>query len=100
MKIVIPDDYQDAVRKLDCFSKLVGHEVTIYNDTVKDLATLAERFREAEALVLIRERTAITEPLLALLPKLKLIGQTGRGAPHIDLEACARYGVTVAAGGG
>lgn len=100
MKIVIPDDYQDAVRSLDCFSKLSGHEVTIYNDTVTDLEKLAERFQEAEALVLIRERTAIEEALLARLPRLRLISQTGRGVPHIDLEACTRHGVAVAAGGG
>lgn len=100
MKIVIPDDYQDTIRGLDCFRKLEGHEVTIYHDTVRDVETLAERFREADALVLIRERTAITEPLLARLPRLKLISQTGRGMPHIDLEACTRHGVVVAAGGG
>lgn len=100
MKIVIPDDYQDAIRGLDCFRKLEGHEVTIYHDAVKDVETLAERFRDADALVLIRERTAITESLLARLPRLKLISQTGRGMPHIDLEACTRHGVAVAAGGG
>ncbi|MBV9229663.1 MAG: D-2-hydroxyacid dehydrogenase family protein [Chloroflexi bacterium] len=100
MKIVIPDDYQDAIRNLDCFSKLAEHQVTIYRDSVKEKEVLAERFRDADALVLIRERTAITEPLLELLPKLKFISQTGRGFPHIDLEACTRYGVAVAAGGG
>lgn len=100
MKIVISDDYQDAVRSLACFNKLSGHEVTIYNDTVKDLDSLVEHFQEAEALVLIRERTAITEALLARLPNLKLISQTGRGIPHIDLEACTRHGIAVAAGGG
>ncbi|MGA7731611.1 MAG: D-2-hydroxyacid dehydrogenase family protein [Chloroflexia bacterium] len=100
MKIVIPDDYQDAVRTLDCFSKLEGHEVTVYHDTVKDVPSLAARFRDADALVLIRERTAITGPLLALLPRLRLISQTGRGTPHIDLEACTRHGVAVAVGGG
>ena len=98
MKIVIPDDYQDAVRYLDCFSKLSGHQVIIYNDTVKDVDKLAERFRDADALVLIRERTRITEPLLARLPKLKVISQTGKGCPHIDIEACTRHGVTVTAG--
>jgi D-3-phosphoglycerate dehydrogenase len=100
MKIVIPDDYQDAVRGLDCFQKLQGHEVTIYHDSVKDVATLAERFAGAEALVLIRERTAITAPLLARLPRLRLISQTGRGIPHIDLDACMAHGVVVATGGG
>jgi D-3-phosphoglycerate dehydrogenase len=100
MKIIIPDDYQDAVRHLDCYSKLAGHQVTIYHDTVKDLETLAARFRGADVLILIRERTAITEPLLALLPDLKLIIQTGRGIAHIDLAACTRHGVAVAVGSG
>jgi len=100
MKIVIPDDYQDAVRHLDCFDKLAGHEVSIYHDSVKDINTLVARFQDAEALVLIRERTAIREALLTRMPKLKFISQTGRGMPHIDLAACTRRGVLVSGGGG
>lgn len=100
MRVIIPDDYQDAVRHLDCFSRLAGHEVTIFNDTVKEIDALVERFRDAEALVLIRERTAITDALLARLPNLKLISQTGRGTTHIDVAACTRRGVTVTAGTG
>jgi D-3-phosphoglycerate dehydrogenase / 2-oxoglutarate reductase len=100
MKIVIPDDYQDAVRGLACFAKLAGREVTIYNDTVKDTAALAERFRDADALVLIRERTSIDDALLARLPRLRLIAQTGRGTAHIDVQACERRGVAVAVGTG
>ncbi len=100
MKIVIPDDYQGALRNLDCFAKLAGHQVTIYRDSVKDNETLATRFQDADALVLIRERTAISEELLASLPNLKFISQTGRGIPHIDLEACTRHKVAVAVGGG
>ncbi len=100
MKIVIPDDYQDAVRTLHCFHQLDGHEVTVYHDTVTDVDVLAERFQEAEALVLIRERTAISEALLAKLPKLNVIAQTGRGMPHIDLAACTRHGVVVTSGVG
>jgi D-3-phosphoglycerate dehydrogenase len=100
MNIVIPDDYQDAVRHLDCFGKLAAHQVTIYRDTPKDLDTLAEQLADAEALVLIRERTPITEALLARLPKLRLISQTGGGVAHIDVDACRRHGVTVTAGTG
>jgi D-3-phosphoglycerate dehydrogenase len=100
MNIVIPDDYQDAVRHLAAFQKLAGHTVTIYNDTVTDIETLAERFQDAEVLVLIRERTAITEALLARLPRLKLICQTGQGVAHIDVPACTRHGVAVAVGSG
>lgn len=100
MQIVIPDDYQDAVRGMACFVKLAGHTVTIYNDTIKDVDTLAGRFQSADALVLIRERTAITDSLLERLPKLKLISQTGKGTAHIDLAACTRRGVVVSAGTG
>src|SRR5258707_12771560 len=100
MKIVIPDDYQGALRNLDCFAKLAGHQVTIYRDSVKDNETLATRFQDADALVLIRERTAISEELLASLPNLKFISQTGRGIPHIDLEACMSKQADVAVGGG
>lgn len=100
MKIVIPDDYQDAVRHLDCFSKLADEQVVIYNDTVQDLDTLVERFQDADALVLIRERTRITEELLARLPRLKVIGQTGMGVAHIDVAACTRHGVVITAGHG
>lgn len=100
MNIVIPDDYQDAVRRLDCFAKLRGHDVTVWSDTTRDLDTLEERFRDADALVLIRERTAVGDELLSRLPRLRLISQTGKGASHIDVEACTRRGVAVAVGTG
>ncbi|WP_404298688.1 D-2-hydroxyacid dehydrogenase family protein [Halomonas sp.] len=100
MRIVIPDDYQDCVRHLDTFAQLEGHDVTVFNDTVTDLDTLVERFQDAEALVLIRERTPITAELLERLPNLRAISQTGGGAAHVNMDACRERGVTVMAGTG
>lgn len=100
MKITILDDYQDCVRGLACFEKLSGHSVRIYTDTVKDVGELAKRIGDAEALVLIRERTWINDELLKRLPKLKLISQTGKLSRHIDLAACTRHGVAVLQGKG
>ncbi|MGJ7459724.1 D-2-hydroxyacid dehydrogenase family protein [Halomonas sp. MA07-2] len=100
MRIVIPDDYQNCVRHLDAFAQLEGHDVTVFNDTVTDLDTLVERFQDAEALVLIRERTPITAELLERLPNLRAISQTGGGAAHVDMAACRERGVTVMAGTG
>jgi len=94
MKISILDDYHDTVRTLDCFAKLAGHDVTIWNDHVQDVDALAGRLRDAEALVLIRERTQIRAPLLERLPKLKLISQRSV-YPHIDIDACTRLGIVV-----
>ncbi|SNS16565.1 D-3-phosphoglycerate dehydrogenase [Noviherbaspirillum humi] len=100
MRIAIPDDYQNVIQKLDCFSVLQGHEVTVYHDTVSDIDQLAARFADAECLVLTRERTRITAELLERLPKLKLISQTGKAGEHIDLKACTARGVAVVEGFG
>src|SRR5437763_6822588 len=97
MKVAILDDWFDTLRTLPCFASLAGHEVTIFNDHVEDEDTLAERLRDIEALVLIRERTAIRAPLLERLPNLRLISQRSV-YPHIDIEACTRLGVTVSSG--
>jgi D-3-phosphoglycerate dehydrogenase len=100
MRVVIPEDYQRVVQSLDCFRLLEGFDVRVYHDHVSDPDLLAERFADAQALVLTRERTRIDAALLARLPNLKLISQTGRAGPHIDLGACRERGVTVAEGSG
>jgi D-3-phosphoglycerate dehydrogenase len=92
MKISVLDDYQNVVRTLACFPKLAGHQVTIWNDHTKDTDVLAQRFKDTEALVLIRERTPIRAPLIERLPALKLISQTSV-YPHIDVDACTRRGI-------
>jgi D-3-phosphoglycerate dehydrogenase / 2-oxoglutarate reductase len=97
VKISILDDYFDTLRTLDCFRKLAGHEVTIWNDHVQEVDVLAERLRDTEALVLIRERTHIRTPLLERLPNLKLISQRSV-YPHIDIDACTRLGIIVSSG--
>jgi D-3-phosphoglycerate dehydrogenase len=94
VKISILDDYFDTLRTLECFGRLAGHAVTIWNDHVQDVDRLAERLRDTEALVLIRERTQIRTPLLEQLPKLKLISQRSV-YPHIDIDACTRLGIIV-----
>ncbi|GAA4333411.1 D-2-hydroxyacid dehydrogenase family protein [Pigmentiphaga soli] len=100
MRITILDDYQDVVRKLDCFALLDGHEVKVYNNTVKGVGQLAVRLRDTEALVLIRERTAVGRALLDKLPQLRLIAQTGRAGNHVDIQACTERGIAVAQGVG
>src|SRR5512134_1669020 len=94
MRIAILDDYHDTLRTLPCFQKLADHQVTVWNDRAQDVETLAERLRDTEILVLIRERTKIGAPLLERLDKLKLISQRSV-YPHIDIDACTRRGVIV-----
>jgi D-3-phosphoglycerate dehydrogenase len=94
VKVSILDDYFDTLRTLPCFSRLDGHEVTVWNDHVQDIDDLAGRLEDCEALVLIRERTAIRSALLERLPRLRLISQRSV-YPHIDVDACTRLGIVV-----
>jgi D-3-phosphoglycerate dehydrogenase len=94
MRVTILDDYHDTLPTLPCFAKLTGHNVTIWNDHVQDTDALAERLKDTEALVLIRERTKIRSPLLERLPRLRLISQRSVW-PHIDVDTCTRLGIVV-----
>jgi D-3-phosphoglycerate dehydrogenase / 2-oxoglutarate reductase len=100
VNIIILDDYQDAVRKLKCAHQLEHLQAKVFTNTVKGIGQLSVRLRDAEVLVLIRERTHFPRQLLEKLPKLQLIAQTGRAGSHIDLEACTRLGIAVAEGTG
>ena len=100
MNIVILDDYQDAVRKLQCASKLDPYPAKVFTNTVKGVGQLSIRLRDADVVVLIRERTQITRQLVEKLPKLKLIAQIGRVGNHIDVAACTERGIAVAEGVG
>ncbi len=94
MKVAILDDYFDTLRGLECFGKLDAHQVTVWTDHLEDVDEQARRLADTEALVLIRERTAIRGPLLAKLPNLKLISQRSV-YPHIDIDACTQLGIVV-----
>jgi D-3-phosphoglycerate dehydrogenase / 2-oxoglutarate reductase len=98
MNIIILDDYQDVVRKLPCAALLESLQAKVFTNTVKGIAQLSVRLREAQVLVLIRERTHFPRQLLEKLPKLRLIVQTGRVGPHIDVAACTELGIAVAQG--
>jgi D-3-phosphoglycerate dehydrogenase len=100
MKLAILDDYQRAAPALDCFAKLAAHDVTVFSDPVTDETKLAGRLEPFDAVVLIRERTRVTASLVAKLPRLKLLVQTAKIGPHVDVQACHERGITVCDGTG
>ncbi len=100
MRVVVMEDYQRAVERLEAFALLEGHDAIVQSSRPETAAERAAQIGDAEAIVLIRERTPIDAELLALLPTLRLICQTGRGMPHVDLAECTRRGIVVCTGGG
>jgi D-3-phosphoglycerate dehydrogenase / 2-oxoglutarate reductase len=100
MNIIILDDYQDVVRKLNCSNKLEAYPAKVFTNTIKGVGQLSVRLKDAEILVLIRERTHITRQLIEKLPKLKMISQTGKIGSHVEVTACTERGIVVAEGAG
>ena len=98
MNIVILDDYQDAVRKLACTAKLEAYPAKVYTNTVKGTGQLTVRLKDADVIVLIRERTHLSRQVIEKLPKLKLVVQTGSIGAHVDVAACTERGIVVAEG--
>jgi D-3-phosphoglycerate dehydrogenase len=99
MKIAVIDDYPDVFRQVSAFAKLKDHEVKVYTDTEKDPAKLAERLKDADAVVLTQQRSPFPRAVIEKLPKLKLIAQTGRNTNHVDVAACTEKGIVVSAAG-
>ena len=99
MRIAVLDDYQDAFRKLNCYSKLKGHDVVTHRDSVKEPAKLAERLNGAEAVILLQQRTPFPRAAAEKVTTLKLISQTGRNVNHIDVAACTEKGIVVCGSG-
>ncbi|MBI4194955.1 MAG: D-2-hydroxyacid dehydrogenase family protein [Betaproteobacteria bacterium] len=98
MIIAVPDDYHGLVHTLDCLATLAGHDVRILQDAAPSIEKLVGHLREAEVIVPVRERTRFTRELIARLPRLKHISQTGRSTRHIDVAACTERGIAVTAG--
>lgn len=101
-KLTVLDDYQGVVSRLAARRILDGSgiELVVLSEGFGDEQELIAALADTDYLVLIRERTRITAAVIAALPRLKLVVQTGRLSGAIDLEACARHGVAVRDGTG
>lgn len=98
MIIAIPDDYHGLVPQLECFRRLAGHDVRVFRDVAPSDGVMVSNLREADIIVPIRERSRFPRELIAQLPRLKLISQTGRSAHHVDIAACTERGIAVTHG--
>lgn len=97
MRVAILDDIHNAYATTPGVRRLRERaEVTIFTAPFRT----SEKLRGFDALVANRERTRFTRGLLAELPELRIIAQTGNHAHHIDLAAAAERGVIVARASG
>ena len=92
----ILDDYQNVALSLADWQALAPQvECRALTEHIEDENTLAETLKDADILVIMRERTPFTAALFARLPNLKLLITSGMRNAAIDLTAAKRHGVTV-----
>jgi phosphoglycerate dehydrogenase-like enzyme len=96
MKVTVLDDYQHAISPTQAIARLRHHaDVQILHEKLANDAAVVDALMDSQAVIPIRERTKFTASLLAKLPRLEFISQTGNHAYHIDLEAATAHGVVV-----
>ena len=95
-RVAILDDYQQVARQIvDWAAALPGVEVTAFADHLVDEDAVAARLADFDVVVAMRERTPFRRPLLARLPRLRLLVTTGMRNAAIDLAAADELGITV-----
>ena len=96
VRLAILDDYQNVALSMANWEVLKPTvDVQVFHDTVATEDAVAERLRDFEILVAMRERTPFRRSLLARLPKLKLLVTTGMVNASIDAKAAAELGIMV-----
>jgi len=101
MRILALDDYGGAFAKSKAFERLcaAGHEVSANSQLLRgyEMVSAAASY---EALLLTQQRTPIPSAMVAQLPNLRWILNTGRNTDHLDVEACTKRGIEVVVAGG
>jgi phosphoglycerate dehydrogenase-like enzyme len=96
-RLVVPDDYNDVYGSSEQFSTLQNRcEIEIFTTPFKSVDEVVERIGDAEIIVANRERTPLHADVLARLPSLRLIAQTGMRGAHLDVDAATERGILVA----
>ena len=101
VRVAVLDDYQDVARKMTDWSVLPAEvEVEVFQDHLTDQAAVAERLKDFDIVMAMRERTPFPRALLEQLPRLRLLTTTGMRNAAIDMQAAADCHVLVCGTGG
>ena len=96
LKVAILDDYQNVSQEFVDLKKLSGkYEIKVFSEPFTDEEEAIEQLKDFEALLIMRERTKITENLIINLKKLKYIITSGMRNKAIDLEAAKKRKIIV-----
>jgi len=96
IKVAILDDYQNVSQEILDLKKLSAtYEIKIFNEPFNDETDAIKQLKDFEALLIMRERTKITENLINNLKKLKYIITSGMRNKAIDLDVAKKRNIIV-----
>ena len=95
-RIVVLDDYEDSLRRTADWKPVEALADVAYHTQRLRGEALLEAVKDANAIVLIRDRTTFKADLLAKIPGLKLFIFTGGRNTQLDFAELARRGIPVA----
>ena len=96
-KIAILDDFERIAETVPAYAKLSARaDITLLRERLDSSEKIVQRLRDFDALLLMRERTFLSDKEYGQLPNLKFISQTGRTSVHLDLANATKRGIAVA----
>jgi phosphoglycerate dehydrogenase-like enzyme len=96
-RVAVLDDFEQLADTVPAYHELRARaEVSTLRERLDAPEKIVARLREFDILLLMRERTRLSENEYRQLPKLRFIAQTGRTSLHLDLAGATRAGIAVA----
>ena len=96
IKVAILDDYQNVSQEFVDLKKLSGkYEIKVFSEPFIDENDAIKQLSDFEALLIMRERTKITENLISNLKKLKFIITSGMRNKAVNLDAAKKRKIIV-----
>jgi len=95
-RIVVLDDYEDSLRKTADWAPVQADADVAFHTTRLRGEALYDAIHDANAIVVVRDRTPFGAELIARLPKLKLFVFTGSRNTQLDQAAMAARGIPIA----
>ena len=96
IKVAILDDYQNISQEFVDLKKLSGkYQIKVFSEPFVDEEDAINQLKEFEALLIMRERTKISENLINNLKKLKYLISSGMRNKAIDLAAAKKRKIIV-----
>jgi phosphoglycerate dehydrogenase-like enzyme len=95
-RVAVLDDFEKLADTVPAYQKLKSRaDVTILRERLDSPDKIQRALGGMDALLLMRERTYLSDNEYNLLPNLKFISQTGRTSRHLDLPSATRRGIAV-----